>query len=365
MPAMRDPFSWSFPIGSVRGIAIRVHILLIVIFLGLYLRMAADPALPQGVGLDQLMILGILFVSIFLHELGHCYGAYLVEGEAREVLMWPLGGLATLDVPQTPRAHFISTAMGPAVNVALCALAAGGLAVASLWPPLSPFWEPFLAPLSHWASDATFFNSGPAGTYLHGLPLPTLEWWHVLLARIFWLNWVLLLINVCIFAYPLDGGRMLQAALWPRLGYRRATLAAVFVGFIFMFVIGIFAIAANEVLALILALIIFSACRQQWILLETGGEEGVFGYDFSQGYTSLERDDEPAPRPRKKQPGFFQRWLQRRAARKQQREQERQVADERRMDELLDKIQRYGKESLSDEENRFLKRVANKYRNRP
>jgi hypothetical protein len=34
------------------------------------------------------------------------------------------------------------------------------------------------------------------------------------------------------------------------------------------------------------------------------------------------------------------------------------------MDELLDKIQRQGKQSLTEEENRFLKRVADKYRNR-
>jgi hypothetical protein len=32
------------------------------------------------------------------------------------------------------------------------------------------------------------------------------------------------------------------------------------------------------------------------------------------------------------------------------------------MDELLEKIQRSGKESLTDEEQRFLKRVANRYR---
>jgi hypothetical protein len=88
----------------------------------------------------------------------------------------------------------------------------------------------------------------------------------------------------------------------------------------------------------------------------------VFGYDFSQGYTSLERDEPPPPR--KRRPNFWQRWLQRRAARKLQAEAERREAEERRMDELLEKIQREGKQALTDEENRFLKRVADKYRNR-
>jgi len=184
----------------------------------------------------------------------------------------------------------------------------------------------------------------------------------LLLARLFWVNWVLLLINVLLIGFPLDGGRMFQCLLWPRFGYRQATLAAVFAGFVVMFVLFIYALADNEVFALCLALFIFMACRQQWIILETGGEDSVFGYDFSQGYTSLERDQ--PPRPRKKRQSFLQRWLQRRAARRLQRELETREAEERRMDELLEKIQREGKQALTDEEHRFLKRVADKYRNR-
>src|SRR5437879_5022180 len=99
---MRDPFSWSFPIGRVFGITVRVHILLIVVFLGLYLRVATNKDFPAGYGLDMLAILGLVFFSVLLHEFGHCYGAYLVEGEAQEVLLWPLGGLAFVDVPHTP-----------------------------------------------------------------------------------------------------------------------------------------------------------------------------------------------------------------------------------------------------------------------
>jgi stage IV sporulation protein FB len=155
---------------------------------------------------------------------------------------------------------------------------------------------------------------------------------------------------------------MFQCLLWPRLGYRQSMLTAVFAGFIVMVIVAIFAIAVNELMPFLLALFIYQACKHQWILLETGGEESLFGYDFSQGYTSLERDQPPPPR--KRRPNFFQRWRQRRAALKMQREQEQQQAEESRMDELLEKIQRLGRESLTDEENRFLKRVADKYRNR-
>ena len=59
----------------------------------------------------------LLFGIILLHEFGHCFGARYVDGDAKEVLIWPLGGLAFVDVPHTPRALFIATAAGPAVNV--------------------------------------------------------------------------------------------------------------------------------------------------------------------------------------------------------------------------------------------------------
>jgi hypothetical protein len=177
-------------------------------------------------------------------------------------------------------------------------------------------------------------------------------------AQFFWVNWFGFLLNVLMCGFPLDGGRMLQAALWPRLGYRSAMRVAIIVGFVVMFIAAVYAFVNNELLVLGLALTIYVSCKQEWITLDMGGEESLFGYDFSQGYTSLERDQPPPQQQRKKRPNFFQRWLQRRAAKKMQRQQEQQEADERRMDELLDKIAREGIQALTDEENRFLKRVA-------
>jgi hypothetical protein len=195
---------------------------------------------------------------------------------------------------------------------------------------------------------------------LHGAGLAA-----IVLARLFWVNWVLALINVVLIGFPLDGGRMFQALLWRYVGYRQATLAAIFAGFLVMFVVGLAAIIFNELLALCLAVFIYIACRQEWIALESGGEEGPFGYDFSQGYTSLERDQVTAVphQPRRKQ-NWWQRWRQKHNAKKMQREQEQREAEERRMDELLAKVQREGMGALTDEEKRFLKRVSDRYRNR-
>jgi Zn-dependent protease len=353
---MRDPLTWSWPILRVFGITVRVHLLFPLVALGLILRAGSEKLAPANTWVDATMLVGLMFVAVLLHEFGHCYGARLVDGDATEILLWPLGGLAYVDVPNTPRANFIATAMGPAVNLLLCVLSAliMGLALdPGLQPQWNPIWYPFRDVLGMWHFTTW---SGEA--------------WHtgdmaiVALMQFFWINWVLFLLNVLILGFPLDGGRMFQCLLWPRLGYHNSLRMALYSGFLFSLVIFVVSLWQNEILIFFLSLWIFVTCRQQLIMMMTGGEDSMLGYDFSQGYTSLERD-EPTPEPRKKRLSFWQRWLQRRAARKRQREQERQEADERRMDELLQKIQREGRQALTDEENRFLKRVADRYRNRP
>src|SRR5208283_4071767 len=118
---MRDPLTWSLPLGRIFGITVRLHILFPLVALGLILRVAFKEGLPAGTWIDMSMIVGLLLVSVLLHEFGHCLGARLVDGDAHEILLWPLGGLASLDVPHTARANFITTALGPLTNLLLCA----------------------------------------------------------------------------------------------------------------------------------------------------------------------------------------------------------------------------------------------------
>ena len=90
-------------------------------------------------------------------------------------------------------------------------------------------------------------------------------------------------------------------------------------------------------------------------------DDGPFGYDFSAGYTSLEKDDEAPPRTKKV--GWLTRWRQARRARKIQREFEERARDDERMDQILEKIARSGKESLTEDEKRFLQRISPRRRN--
>ena len=282
----------------------------------------------SGIWVDACVVMAILFVSVLLHEFGHCAGARLVDGDAEEVLLWPLGGLASIDVPHNWRANLIAVAFGPLVNLVLClVLGLTFLFVTHLqWrPPLNPLWPSILIDkpgqivLSTWHGDLGIVDQAV----------------YVLLARAFWVNWVLFLINVAVVGFPLDGGRMLQCLLWPLYDFRQATLFAIYAGFGTVLVVAVLAFAFNEVMCFALALFIYATCRQQYILLETGGEESLFGYDFTQGYTSLEKEQPP----RRRRPNFLRRWLQRRAAERMSASKSN-ARRTKRMDELLRKVQR-------------------------
>ena len=59
---------------------------------------------------------------------------------------------------------------------------------------------------------------------------------------------------------------------------------------------------------------------------------------------------------------FLSRWSQARAERARRREVEQQAADERKLDELLDKVHRDGIQSLTPAERRFLEQASSKRR---
>jgi len=129
-----------------------------------------------------------------------------------------------------------------------------------------------------------------------------------------------------------------------------------------MVILALYAIIFERALAVFLVIWIYVECSRQMLILETGGDESLFGYDFSQGYTSLERDQPKAPEPPRQ--SWWQRWKQRRAEARAEREREVREADERRMDMLLEKISAQGMASLTDEERRFMKQFSDRYRNR-
>lgn len=398
---MRDPMSWALPVFRAFGIPVKLHVFFLVVTLGLFIRQVTAKDNPVFWGDVFLFTVVLLFLVILLHEFGHCFGARWVGGEAREILIWPLGGLAFVEVPHAPRPSFIVAAAGPAVNVLICVVVAIPLLAAGYVPNVNPLANPYVSEMynaqtgrvhtseyglkvyqkgttdlmPHVALDEALAKAQDTGlrdrlTWNPQTAADTAErmggeralapGWAVWLNRTFGLSLILFLFNL-VPAYPLDGGQMLQAVVWGRSDYRRGVTVAAYTGFAFAVVFLVVSVAANETLFMGLSLFMLYSCSTKLHELDTA--EGPFGYDFSAGYTSLERDDEPPPRPKKKQ-GFLTRWWQARKVKKIAAENARRVRDEERMEELLGKIAATGMPSLTDDERRFLEQFSARYRDR-
>lgn len=415
----REPLNWSMPLpGTILGVGVRVHILFPCIALGVILWVATSHEFATGQHLwaNAAAVMAILFISVLLHEFGHLIAARRVGGDAMELLIWPLGGLVEPDLPQSPGAHFWTAIYGPAVNFGLALCAGTALVILGFIPPLNPFASPFNPRMDNWREEITYFsvaNPGEpeywfyrdpetqrlqsaklafdqtddgrrypkpgnsldpkksvSGEYWLEQPNVQLQParltnWQVLLAQFFSVNALLFWVNL-LPAFPLDGGKLLQCWLWWRGERRQAIATAAYVGFLVMLAVGVYAIAVNDLLPAILAAMIYVRCRQQLLQLEESEDEpSSIGYDFSQGYTSLERhesENPPAPPPPRR--GWLRRMLDRRAELRRQREEQRRIEEERRLDELLDKIHRHGKQALSNDEVRFLTRMSSRYPNR-
>src|SRR5271165_5946482 len=60
-----------------------------------------------------------LFAIVLMHEFGHALACRQVGGQAEQIILWPLGGVAYVAPPQRPGATLWSIAAGPLVNVVL------------------------------------------------------------------------------------------------------------------------------------------------------------------------------------------------------------------------------------------------------
>ena len=186
-----------------------------------------------------------------------------------------------------------------------------------------------------------------------------------------YLNLVVFLANL-IPALPMDVGRILRALLarsgigvtrdnpYAQWTARGIALILAIAGLV-RFFMGLFSDGLTLIgLAILIELIVRSETR----MMEDGGffDDGVFGYDFSEGYTSLESS---AAKVRPYRESALKRWRRRRSELRRRRRLAREAAEDRRMDEILEKLHLQGKASLTDEEHRFLVRVSTKLRNRP
>jgi Zn-dependent protease len=340
---MSDPMTWSIPAGRYFGIRVRIHLAFVLFVVARWLNALIESS-RENTSIYFWYALGesgVLFFSVLLHEFGHCFAARAVGGDADEILMWPLGGLAMVSAPNTPRAQYIVAIWGPMVNLVICVIAGGILVARGLVPPLNPF-NPLLFGGTEWLYWTSFT---------------------------FKLNWVLILFNL-VPAFPMDGGRILRCILWKRLGLADATLHTVQVAKICAIVMGLVGFIqmmtdkenpAEGLLLIGVACFVYHVSSRERLMLESGMyDDSPFG-DFSQGYLSLNRSQ---PKPKTVQLSWWERWRRKKERKKRHRELVAQKEEERLMDEILQKLHRDGMASLSEQEKRFLTRTSEKYRSR-
>lgn len=302
-----NPMGWALPLFRVAGIRVRVHLLFIVYALGVVLFSIARDTM--GVGYT-LLEMAILFVLVLMHEFGHCFAARLVGGEADDILMWPLGGLATTSPPDTWRAHLIVTLGGPAVNVLLFPVFAIALTGAGL-------------------GETVWFNPLRPGAALALLS----SWWEVALWWAHFLNLTLLAFNVLLPMFPLDGGRIVQSVLWARLGRRASMEIATVVGMVGAGALGVAGLATERATLVGIAAFCALVCWTERKRLRAPDEIGDTAYAAALREQTREQEDA----------------ARRAAAARREREQE--AAE---MDRVLAKIAATGMGSLTPKEKRFL-----------
>lgn len=208
-------------IGTIFGIPLMMHgtFVLLMAFYAISGFMAGG-ALQAGLNLA----LGLtVFGVIVLHELGHL-AAYKRYGlKARDIVLTPLGGIARGigNIGANGKQEFVIAAAGPAVNVVLAGLAWLALQVTP-WSMLGAA-GPFSQALTQW-----FLN----------------------------VNLFLLIFNL-IPALPMDGGRMLRAALTRKMGFLNATRAAAKVARWCTLAMAVYAVATGSFTLLLLAGMVF------------------------------------------------------------------------------------------------------------
>lgn len=323
-----NPLGWSLKLFRVAGIVVRVHLFTVIFMIGQVLW--SIPQSNAGFGFTMLAMVS-LFVLVLLHEFGHCFACRWVGGGADRIVMLPIGGLALCRPPETWRSNFITTAGGPAVNLVLLPITSLSLVIAGLGSAV--VFNPF-APFAALAQPE--FQS--AGTVL--------TWAKIALWWVHYVNLILLAFNVLVPAYPMDGGRLLQAALWRKMGYHRATDITIYVGFAASMGMGVLGVVANQTTLVVIAALCLWSCWVERKRLR--GEADLGAADLALGQALGPIDDIEDP------------WTARK------REKERQALEEEQaeVDRILDKIAEQGMHRLTRAEKRTLQRATERRRSR-
>lgn len=177
------------------------------------------------------IIYAAVFFLVLLHECGHCLAAQYYSAPIKDIVLYPFGGAASMQIPRDPKQELVIAIAGPAVNV--------------LFMPL-------------------FLLIGPLNP---------------ILATIGYYNIVLLVFNL-IPALPMDGGRVLRATLTYFLKNRvKATLISGRVGQVIAVGFVILGFMTGQFMLAVIGAFVFMAAASEIKMSQTPAPNMATEYD--------------------------------------------------------------------------------------
>ncbi len=246
----------SIKIFSISGIPIELHISFVVLMLFLFITSIyfGSPGF--------IFYILLLFFFVFLHELAHSLVAKRYNVKISKIILLPFGGVSAMEhIPEEPSKELAIAIAGPLLNF---------LAVAITLVPV------LLLPSGTATFQEVFFSLG--------MPRNLLE----LAAIILKVNLLLGAFNLLVPALPMDGGRILRAALAMKIGFAAATDISVDVAKVIAILMFVFGFLFSPWLALIAFFIYIGAMQEAQITLISSVLRGVKVRDImSTGVISL------------------------------------------------------------------------------
>jgi Zn-dependent protease/CBS domain-containing protein len=218
---------WSWKLGELFGIGIYIHATFLILLVWVALSHLLEGHGPAAMANGVLLILAV-FGVVVLHELAHALTARRFGIRTRDITLLPIGGVSTLErMPEKPTQELLVAMVGPALNLVI---AFGLYVLISL-------------------------VGGPVGAqHMHMVGGP-------FLTKLMWINLSLGIFNL-IPAFPMDGGRVLRAALALRMEYTRATEVAARLGQGIALLFGMLGLFFNPIL-LFIALFVWMGAQQE------------------------------------------------------------------------------------------------------
>lgn len=216
---------WSYQVFKVYGIPIQLHLTFIVWFM-----------MILGVfGIQGFLFFTLLFTIVLAHELVHSLTAILYNVNVAKITLLPIGGLASIELPDDPMLELKVSVVGPLFNFMLAGV---GFVL------LTAFGLEYIGygPVMDGVMTGSFAMDSASG----------------ILSVIVSINLILGAFNM-LPAFPMDGGRVFRGTLALWIDYVAATRVATLIGQLIFLTIAFFGLLSFNLLWIVIGVFLFYA----------------------------------------------------------------------------------------------------------